>query len=240
MLVLQDPLRPTTSDGQHAPPGAQHAVPQGIEQPASPLPPPLLLEPLLPPLLVELPPLAPLLPLLLAPLSCFGAASGPESGPSPASMGAPLLPAPLLLGPPLPAPPLDVPLDESLDPPLPPLVVVAPLPLPPSTPPVLAPASDVSVPSPDKLKGLPPHSGIATAMASDPRARASFRRMTWFLQGTLGNLQRERCSSRAGGPRIVMQAAKITSRQEHRHRGAPRRPSSTGRFHRSERGIAHA
>jgi fused signal recognition particle receptor len=184
-LVLQDPLRPTTSDGQQVPPGAQHAVPQGTEQPASPLPPPLLLEPvpLLPPLLVELPPLPPLLP-----LSCFGAASSPESGPSPASMGAPLLPAPLLLGPPLPAPPLDVPLDESLEPPLPPLEVLAPLPLPPSTPPVLAPASDVSVPSPDKLKGLPPHSSIATAMASQPRARARFRRMTWFLQGTLGNL----------------------------------------------------
>jgi hypothetical protein len=108
--------------------------------------------PLAPPLLVELP-----LPPLLLPLPPM----------------APLLELPLLLRPPLLAAPLDVLLDV---PPLPPLVLVVPLPLPsPPLPPLLAAVPDASAPS-ELLNALPPHSGIAIAMASAPNARPILER----------------------------------------------------------------
>jgi len=200
--VLQVEEPPTTRDGQHVSPAAQHTVPQRTEQPASPpsLPPlllavmPLLLAllpvlPLLLALLPVLPPLLALLPLLLAllPASECGEPSGPESAPPPPSMREPLLPlpsTPLLLGAPLDEA-LEVPLDEPLDvlpdvPLLPPLVLAAPLPLaplPPGPPLLLAALPEASAPS-DALNAPPPHSGIAIAMASAPNARARFLRTT--------------------------------------------------------------
>ncbi len=198
--MLQDGEPPTTSVGQQVSPDLQHVAPQTIAHPPSLLP-------------------------LLVPLSWCTAPSSPESAPPPPSVWEPLLLASVPLLPVIPslleASPL--PLDVPLIPPLELLVILpldalpaASLPPPPvlltpvlPTPlllvlapllarPLLLAAVFASVPSSEVVNAVPPHSGIASAIAIAPNAKPRLERTI-----ASHSLQAERQSGLLSKPAVV-------------------------------------